>query len=395
MIGLGLLVHARYLTGSFAAAGIVTGSFAVSVGVGGPLLGRLVDRRGQTLALLVAAGVGAVLLIMVARLPAHTATLVLVALAVPIGLATPPVGACMRTLLPGLLDDAGALRAAYALESSALELTFICGPPLALGLSTLWSTGVALATAGVVQLIATIAFAAQPASRVWRPTTDRPRPRGGSLQAPAMRTLVIVLLAVGGVFGAVEVGVTAAARTLDSTVVAGPLLAVWGVGSLAGGVVAARLGGGARTIGGLTLLLVALTAGHLALAATTGRLVAMALVLFLAGAAIAPTYATVYAMVDKVAPPGTVTEAFTWLATAVAAGEAAGAAGAGVSVDVAGAAATFALAGAAGAVAILVTITRARSFASLAAPQPSDASDSGRRCDPRGGRRREAMRRCA
>ena len=49
-----LLVHVRHLTGSFATAGIVAGAFAVSLGVGGPLLGRLVDRRGQT-AVLVAA----------------------------------------------------------------------------------------------------------------------------------------------------------------------------------------------------------------------------------------------------------------------------------------------------------------------------------------------------
>ena len=52
MLSIGLLVHVRHLTGSFAAAGIVAGAFAVSLGVGGPLLGRLVDRRGQTTVLL-------------------------------------------------------------------------------------------------------------------------------------------------------------------------------------------------------------------------------------------------------------------------------------------------------------------------------------------------------
>jgi hypothetical protein len=38
--------------------------------------------------------------------------------------------------------------------------------------------------------------------------------------------------------------------------------------------------------------------------------VALAAVLVLAGATIAPTYATIYAMVDHAAPAGTVTEAF-------------------------------------------------------------------------------------
>jgi MFS family permease len=46
MFSIALLVHARHLTGSFAAAGLVTGAYAGAVGVGGPLLGRLVDRRG-------------------------------------------------------------------------------------------------------------------------------------------------------------------------------------------------------------------------------------------------------------------------------------------------------------------------------------------------------------
>jgi hypothetical protein len=84
----------------------------------------------------------------------------------------------------------------------------------------------------------------------------------------------------------------------------------------------------------------------------------MGAVLLLAGAAIAPTYATVYAMVDRAAPEGTATEAFAWLATAVAIGASAGAALAGALADGAGPAAAFALAGGAGAVALLATALR-------------------------------------
>ena len=62
MFSIGLLVHAQRLTGSFAAAGLVTAPYAVALGAGGPLLGRVVDRRGQTLVLVAAAGVSAVLL---------------------------------------------------------------------------------------------------------------------------------------------------------------------------------------------------------------------------------------------------------------------------------------------------------------------------------------------
>ena len=80
--------------------------------------------------------------------------------------------------------------------------------------------------------------------------------------------------------------------------------------------------------------------------------------LFVAGAAIAPTYAAVYAMVDDAAPAGTVTEAFAWLATAVGIGAALGAAAAGALADHAGPSAAFALAGAAGTLALITALLR-------------------------------------
>jgi MFS family permease len=367
MLSIGLLVHARHLTGSFTAAGIVAGGYGVSLGLGGPLLGKLVDRRGQTAVLVISAGVAASLLAAVAVLPVGVPTAVLVVLACGIGLAEPPIGACVRTLFPGLLDDA-AVRGAYAADASASELTWIAGPPLALGLGAAWSTGAALGAAGVILLVSTVAFALEPASRRWRPASPAgPRPRGGSLQTPAMRTLVVVLVAVGVLFGAVEVGVTAATHALGSTAAAGPLLGVWGAGSLVGGVLASRFAGGAHGAGTLTLVLVALAVGHLALTAVAGSVLALAAVLLVAGAAIAPTYATVYAMVDDAAPAGTVTEAFAWLATAIAIGASAGAAIAGALADHAGPVAAFALAGAAGVAAVLLALLRS---GTLSAPTP-------------------------
>lgn len=365
MLDIGLLVHAQHLTGSFAAAGVVSAAYATGVSVGGPLLGALVDRRGQTSVLLASSTVAAALLVAIAVQPSGASLAVLVALAAAIGLSTPPVGACLRTQLPTLLSDAGEVGAAYALEASVLELTFIFGPPLALCLGALSSTGAALAAAGIVLLLATAGFAAQPASRRWRPAIAPRRPRGGSLRTPTMRTLVLVLIAVGGLLGADEVAVVAAAKALDSTAAAAPLLAVWGVGSLAGGLLAARLGGGGRTAGGLVLLLGALAAGHLALvpAAGTGNLIALAGVLLVAGATIAPTEAAVYAMVEDACPPEAMTEAFAWLATAMAVGGGLGAAGAGQLVNRAGPAAAFALAGSAGVVAVLTALWRSGTIA--------------------------------
>src|SRR2546423_7722034 len=243
-LSIGLLVHAHDLTGSFAEAGVVTGTYAVAVGLGGPPLGRLVDRRGQTSVLLGSAALTAVLLLVVALLPSGTPLPVLVALAAAVGFVTPPLAACLRTLLPEIVADADVLHTAYAFDASANEATWVGGPPLGLAVAALWSPGAALAVSGAVLLLGTAAFAVQPASRRFCTVVDEGA-RGGSLQSARLRTLVFVLVAVGVLFGAAEVGVTAAATSGGNAAAAAPLLGLWGGGGLLGGVLASRLGGGA------------------------------------------------------------------------------------------------------------------------------------------------------
>src|ERR1700754_5128092 len=90
MFSVGLLVHAQRLTGSFAAAGLVTAAYAVALGIGGPMLGRLVDRRGQTVVLTATASASLALLLVIATLPHGVALWTLIVLAAGIGFATPP-----------------------------------------------------------------------------------------------------------------------------------------------------------------------------------------------------------------------------------------------------------------------------------------------------------------
>jgi MFS family permease len=362
MLTIGMLVHVEHVTGSFAAAGLVSGTLAVAQGAGGPALGRLVDRRGQTAVLLAAALVSGAALVATAALPADAPLTTLIALATVIGLATPPVGPCMRALLPGMVEDADAQRGAYAIDSAAVELTWVSGPPLVLVAGTLLSTGVALVVAGAILTVSTLLFAATKASRAWRPEPKTAGDATGALRSAAVRTLVIALGSAGVLFGATEVAVTAAADALGGTAIAGPLLGLWGVGSLIGGIVVARSGGGARTGAGLAALLAVLAATHLALAAVAGSTIALGAVIVLAGSMIAPACATAYAMVDAAAPAGTTTEAFAWLATAIAIGTSAGAAAAGAVADASGPAPTFVLAGLAGAIGAAVTILRARTI---------------------------------
>jgi predicted MFS family arabinose efflux permease len=104
-------------------------------------------------------------------------------------------------------------------------------------------------------------------------------------------------------------------------------------------------------------------------------------VLLVAGAAIAPAEASVYAMVDDAAPRGTTTEAFAWLASAMAVGGALGAAASGALIDRAGSNAAFAFGGCAGALAVLVIALRAHTL--VARPAYLDTDDSA--ASPTGG----------
>jgi MFS family permease len=367
MFSLALLVHARDLTGSYAIAGLVSGAYAVASAISAPLLGAVVDRRGQSAVLIGGAAVTAAGLLVDGVLPAGAPAIVLVALGAATGFSTPPLDACVRTLLPAIAADPARLPALFAFESTVLEVTFVAGPPLALGLGAVWSSGGAVVVSGLIMLGGTLAFAAQPASRRWRPEAVGSRGRAGSLRSPAIRVLVAISLGTGVVFGATEVGVTAAAHALDGTSAAGPLLGLWGVGSLLGGALATRLGGAARDARGLIPLLGALAIGHGALIMTTGSIVAIGAVITLAGAMIAPAESTIYAMVDAAAPAGTHTEAYSWLLTASLVGASLGMGAGGALAQHAGAMPVFALAGVAGCAAVLVAVFGSARLPTIAA----------------------------
>ena len=370
MLSIAILVHVQRLTGSFGGAGIACSAYAICGALASPMLGRLVDRRGQTLVLVAGAVVSAVALIAIGLLGANAPAAVLVALAGISGLATPPVGACVRTLLPVIVSGSAELPALFALESTLLEVTFVLGPPLALGLGAIWSTGAALVACGVIMVGGTVAFATRRASRNWRSDAVAPRSRAGSLRAVAIRVLVIVDLGTGGVFGATEVGVTASAKHLAGAAAAAPVLGLWGLGSLAGGLIVTRLGTRVDNARYLSLLLGALAATHGALLLGTGSLPVMSAIIVLAGATIAPTGACIYAMVDRAAPAGTETEAFSWLFTSSSTGAAAGAAIAGILAQSAGAGAVFAFGGVAGVLTTLVAVLGARHLGPTAPQRP-------------------------
>src|SRR4051794_5075269 len=115
-LGLLLILRTREMTGSYAAGGAVAAAYAVAAGIGGPLLGRLIDRRGQGAVLVLASLFSAVMLGAFAALPDGTSGWLAALLAAAAGAGTPPLSACQRALWTDTL--APRLRhSAYALDS--------------------------------------------------------------------------------------------------------------------------------------------------------------------------------------------------------------------------------------------------------------------------------------
>jgi MFS family permease len=329
MVPLALLLLARHEHGSYATAGVLAGAFAVGAAVGGPLLGRAIDRLGQPRVLVAATVLRSVALgAIVALAPVSLA--VTCVIAVPAGALTPPLEPALRALWPDLAgDDEHALAAAYELDAGAQELIFVVGPLLvALGVA-LAGPATALHLASAVGLLGTPAFALAPAARAWRATGAHGAHWAAAVRAPRVPVLLVVGLLAGAATGAVNVSATAfAERTLGDRDLVGWLLAAWAGGAMIGGLTAAArrwtLGPERR----LTRLLVAfgIAFAPALVASSTG---AMAAALALPGAFLAPTLAAIFVLTGMRARPGAITETFAWLTSSFLVGSAAGSALAG------------------------------------------------------------------
>lgn len=385
-LGLLLILRVRELGGSYGLGGAVAAAYAVGLAGAAPLLGRLVDRRGQTGVLLATATVAATVLTAIALLPGRPSAAVLVVLAVLGGAALPPVAPCLRALWDVLIPEPARRHAAIALDATSFEAAYVVVPAGLLALGA-WSASVALIVAGVAILVGTALFASTPASRGWR-SSRRGDDHGalGALASPGVRVLLVVWLLFGAGIGATEVAIAAFAEDHGQKALTGPLLASWGLASMIFGFLAGRWHP-ADPVRRFAILLAAIAAGD-ALAATAWSPASLAVLLFLAGAALAPGMTIGYGLLSDVALPGTITEASTWLVAGLGAGLAAGSALGGIAIDASGPWMSFLIGGAAGALTVggvVLGAGRLRAAASSRGPgvtsavaQPDAPSVAGR-----------------
>jgi MFS family permease len=352
-----LTVFTRAEGGSYTLAGGLIAVYGLAMAVGQPLLGRAVDLKGQPrvqlpaallsalgMAVLAVAGIGNLYL-------AYAAVLVA-------GLFTPPLEGGLRALWPSVLGRADQVHRAYALDAVAQEVMFTAGPLLLTLLVALWSPAAALLVINVLGVLGALSVVLSPPSRAWR-SAPREAHWLGALRSPGLLALLGSFFFVGLALGSITVAAVAYADDLGDDAVYGWLMAALGLGALIGGVAY-----GARQWAGaperrLRVLVLLLAVGYLPLVLVPGA-VPMALLAALAGVFLAPSIACAFIVVDRHAPAGTVTEAFSWLVTTFGVGSALGSAVSGPVVEVAGTPAGFAVAGVGGFVAFLVLLATGR-----------------------------------
>lgn len=362
-LGLVWLVHGR--TGSYAVAGLVTGTFAVAEALAGPQLGRLIDRFGQTRVLppaLLAHAVAVATLLALVTL-GSPAWLMAAAGAVA-GATIPQLGALSAARWSALLrgSRSAELPAAFALESLANGLAYLAGPVVVSAVGAGGHPAIGSVLAAVLVVAGGLAFAAQrrTAPSAAAEAHER-RLAGRSLLRPGFAVLAGLSLAIGVFFGAMQVSVTAFAVEHGAPAAAVPLYAA----SSCGGLLAGWLYGLRRWR----------AAPRVQLALGTSALAIACLPLLVAdslpgiGVAIALTGTTIPAIlvVAGVLTEATVhryalTQAFTWLNSASAAGSAAAAAASGQAVDTIGAYGGFAIASAATATMMVLALAGMRAL---------------------------------
>ncbi|MDT9683760.1 MFS transporter [Streptomyces sp. TRM76323] len=355
MTGVGVLTMVTELSGRYGLAGLLTGTLALSAAVLGPQVSRFVDRYGQrrvlrpaTLVSVVA--IGALVLCAQGELPDWT--LFVCALAAG---CVPSIGAMTRArwaeIYRGRPQE---LHTAYSLESIVDEVCFILGPPLSIGLSTIWFPAAGPLLAGMFLLVGAWWLTAQRATEpAPHPVEKHGAARTSALRSPGLQVLVVAFVATGAIFGAVDVVTVAFAEEQGHKTASSLVLAVYAGGSCLAGAVFGMLrlkGAPARRwVVGVLAMAVSMIPLQLA-----GNLPLLAVALFAAGLAIAPTMVTTMALVEAHVPRGKLTEGMTWTGTGLAVGVALGTSISGWVVAVHGADAGYAVPGLAGVLAAAV-----------------------------------------
>lgn len=342
MAPLAVLLLVRATTHSYAAAGIAVGASAFATAGCAPFFGRLVDQRGRARVLLpLAAGQAVMYGLLVVAARADAGAPVLIGIAALCGALLPPVAPVVRGLLREVFDDADVRETAYALEAVIQEVLWMAGPLFVALVIAVGSPDVAVALLGAVCLCGTLLFLRSPLLRAGGAQAAPVKStRVSALASPELRALLGPVALTGAGLGAIEVGLPSLALHAGSRPASGLLLAMWSLGSMAGGLwYGARAWRSplARRYRVLLVLAVLCTAPLIAARSIAAGVVCS----LLAGVTIAPVFSCQYALVGRSVSAGSETEAFTWISAALIGGLSAGSALGGAVIGLGGVSAPF------------------------------------------------------
>ncbi|MDK1345716.1 MFS transporter [Streptomyces sp. 378] len=371
-----IVLFVRAEGGTYSLAGALAAVYGVANAVGQPVLGRIVDLRGQPRVQLPAAVLSALAMAVFAFSGIGSLPLAYAAVA-GAGLFTPPLEGGLRALWPSVLRREDQVHTAYAMDAVAQEVMFTVGPLLVTLCVSLWSAQAALLVLNVVGVLGALSVVVSKPSRAWR-SAPREAHWLGALRSPGLLALLAAFLFIGMALGSITVASVPYADEHGGDAVYGWLMAALGFGALVGGAVY-----GARQWAGeparrLRVLVALLVVCYLPLMLMPDA-VPMVGLTALAGVFLAPAIACAFVLVDRHAPRGTVTEAFSWLVTTFTVGHSVGTGVAGPVVETGGALWGFAVPAAAGGVSLLVLTATGRV---VAAPGQGAVVAAGSENDP-------------
>jgi MFS family permease len=324
--GVLLTIHTVTTLGrSYSMAGLLVALATTAIAVSGPWRGRMLDRFGLRPVVLVAVTVGATCW----SIAPWVGYWALAGLAVIASLFAIPSSAIIRQAVIASVPESER-RTAISLDSAAVELSFMLVPLLAVWAATLWSTSVVLFASQMLVVAAglVIWLVRPPLRAAEEPTAGgHDVPRRAWLGGPFI-TICLLVLGAALVLTGSEIAIVAAMRGFGATPQIGIVLALWGLGSLLGGLI---YGGLARSLPAHWLLTVlAVVTVPMALAGSPGVLALLALA---AGLLCAPTITATVDQVSRIVPTGARGEAMGWHGSFLTAGGAIGAPLAGTAID--------------------------------------------------------------